>query len=475
MSFARTSKVVLVLRDLPVRLFSGQLSRNGLFALGHGLTQTLCVFLVYRITILHAGLEWLGIWSLLIACATIARIIDISGSATMARFVATASLETDPFRARDYVHTAIITGFAINAAIGVSFWLAAPLVLPSFISSDHMDQAHVLVPWVIANTILGALAYTPISALDGAQRADRRSIVGATAAAVLLFAGWVLVPRLGIVGLAAAQMLQQATMLVMGWAVLRRHVRGLGWFPWCWRRKIFIEMTGYAARLNAVATMGLLFEPLAKFAFNHSGGPALVALFELASRLVTQFRVLMITTAAPLSPAFAARVGFADPASRRILEQATRISALASAGMTLVILFAAPLVSLILLDRVSPEFLYMNTALTAGWAINTLALPLYFAAHGLGRLLWNFVGAALTAASALVGAFFFVPAFGPTGLIAAIVAGLLASTLALLLGNARALGAADVIWKLRGWLIAAAAMISVLCAASGALVRLCTA
>ena len=99
-------------------------------------------------------------------------------------------------------------------------------------------------------------------------------------AVIFLTASWLLVPRLGIVGFGAAQLIQQVAILVLGWLVLRRHVADLGWMPYRWRRDVFAETTGYAVKLNGIGIVQLMFEPLAKFAFNHVGGPGLVALYE---------------------------------------------------------------------------------------------------------------------------------------------------------------------------------------------------
>lgn len=454
-------------RRLLARLLSGRLSRNGLFALVQGIFVTACVFLVYRLVILHVGLDRFGVWSLLIACATVARLLDVSGGGALARFVAAASLgERGSFGARNYVHTVVTTSLVFNLALGLILWLAAPLALPLFIQTTYLSEARSLAPWAIAVSVLGALAYAPISAIDGAQRADLRSLVAMTAALVFLILSFILVPRLGVAGFAAAQLAQQAVMLMLGWVVLRGHVAGLGWLPRYWRREVFAETTGYALRLNAVGVMGLLFEPLAKFAFNHGGGPGLVALFELAMRLVTQIRSLVVTAAAPLSPAFAAQSDPRTPAFRNLLEKSLKIAALASIGIAFSALAAAPVVSLVVFDRLSPELLGMNAALTAGWATNTLALPLYFAAQGLGELRWIFTSQAVIAASIPAGVLLIVPTFGTTGLVFAIVIGLMGSSLILLLGNARILHADIIIYKLWRQLLGAGAIILLLCLAA---------
>jgi O-antigen/teichoic acid export membrane protein len=454
-------------RILFARLSAGSLSRNGVFALGQSLTVTACMFLAYRLVIAHAGIERFGVWSLLLAGSAFARIGDVSGGGALARFVALASRDDGSRRARDIVHTVLLTSLAFNAGIGLAVWVAAPFALPLFVPPAYMADAQALMPYVVASIVLGALAVAVTSGIDGAQRADRRALVVAGSSVLFLAVCAVLVPLYGVLGFGAAQVLQQAAMLALGWLVLRRHVGGLGWFPCRWRQDAFAETTGYAVKLNAIGVMSLLFEPLAKFAFNHAGGPGLVALYELASRLVVQVRGLAVAAATPLVPAFAARSGSADPAFRAMLEKATRAAALAAIGAAAVTLAAAPVMSLVVLGRLSPELLGMNAALTAGWSINILVVPIYLAGQALGVLRWNFLSHATIAASVVMGAFLLVPLTGPAGLVGVIAAGLGLSTLVTLLGNAHAFGAMDILSRLRLYLLAGSFAIVLLCSVAG--------
>ncbi len=155
-----------------------------------------------------------------------------------------------------------------------------------FVGPTHLAEASALVPFVVGILVLGALSVAVTSAIDGTQRADERALVMMASAGVFLLTSWLLIPQVGIVGFGMAQLIQQLATIALGWVVLRRHVADLGWVPHHWRREVFIETTGYALKLNAIAIVGLLFEPLTKFAFNHVGGPGLVAVYELASRLV---------------------------------------------------------------------------------------------------------------------------------------------------------------------------------------------
>lgn len=451
--------IAVHLRRFPARLAAGSLFRNGLFALGQSLTVVVCLFLAYRLVIAHAGLERFGVWSLLLAGSAFVRIGDVSGGGALARFVAAASRHDDPYRPRDIVHTVMLTSLVFNVILAIAVWLAAEHALPLFVAPLHLPEAYALMPYVTAWMVIGALAAAVASGIDGTQRADQRALVAVTASLMFLGACALLVPRYGVLGFGAAQVLQQATSFALGWLVLRRHVASLGWLPRRWRRDIFAETAGYTVKLNAIGVTGLMFEPLAKFAFNHAGGPGLVALYELASRLIVQVRGLVVSAATPLVPAFAARGDAADPDFRRMLEKTTRIAALAAIGTTVVTLAGAPAMSLVVLGQLSPKLLTMNAMLTAGWAINILSVPLFFAAQGLGVLRWNFAGQVAIALSVLAGAFL----VGPAGLVAAIVAGLILGMLIQLFGNAHAFGMTDVIRRLRWDLLGAGIVIALLC------------
>ncbi|MBJ7579522.1 hypothetical protein JHC09_16745 [Devosia sp. MC532] len=453
-------------RSFSRRLSAGSLSRNGLAALGQSVVGVVSMFLAYRLIIAHAGLERFGVWSLLLAGTALARVGDVSGGGALARFVASAKSETGLQNSRDVVHTVLLSSLFLNAIVGLAIWIGATPLLPMFIEPQYLAEAKTLIPYVAMNIVLGALSIAVTSGIDGAQRADQRAIVISVASLIFLGACWFFVPRLGVVGFAVAQLLQQAVMLVLGWIVLRRYIPLLGWFPYRWRLDVFVETTGYAIKLNAIGLIGLMFEPLAKFAFNHAGGPGLVALYELSSRLVLQVRGLIIAALTPIVPAFASYKGPQDPAFRQVLEKASTLAVIASIGATIATLVALPIVSIVILDRLSTELITLTAALTLGWSLNIFVIPIYFAAQAIGILRWNFLSHTVMALSVVMGVTL-VGDVGPWGLVAAIVIGLTTSMLVILFGNVRALAVVSTFKKLRLWWLAAALVNLLLCLVAG--------
>jgi len=411
---------------------------------------------------MQVGLGQLGIWSLLLAGSAFARIGDVSGAGALSRFVAMRSYRGHEMWARDTVHTVLITSFAFNAGLSFILWLVAPFVLTRFVDPAFLAEATMLVPFAIANMFLGALAVAVTSGIDGTQRADQRALVMIAAAVFFIVAGFVLVPKLGILGFAIAQMLYQSFILLVGWLVLRSHIPGLGWMPRHWRRDVFVETTGYALKLNGIGVVMLFFEPLTKFAFNSIGGPSLVALYELASRLVVRVRDLSVAAALPLVPAFAAHSTANNDEFRGIMLKVTRLTSIAAVVNTVIILAIAPLMSIVMLGRISSEFLVIVAALAAGWNIGLPFLAFYLAAQGQGILFWNFLSHATLSGAVVLGVYALVPAFGPNGLLIAIVFGFVASMVPAIIGNARALQVTDVARSSLPWIMVSGATILLL-------------
>ena len=424
-------------------LLSRQISRNGLFAFGQAIFVTLSLFIVYRLVIMRAGLDQLGIWSLLLAGSAFARIGDVSGAGALSRFVAMRSYRGHGMWARDTVHTVLLTSFAFNTALSIILWFIAPFFLRKYVDPAYLTEATTLLPFAIANMFLGALAVAVTSGIDGTQRADQRALIMIVAALFFVLAGFALVPKLGVLGFAIAQVAYQCVILVIGWFVLRSHISGLGWIPRHWNRGVFVETTGYALKLNGIGVLMLLFEPLTKFAFNDIGGPSLVALYELASRLVTKVRDIAVAAALPLVPAFAAYRTTNDNSFRETILKVTRLTTIVAVVNTVIILAIAPVMSIVMLGQISHEFLLIVVLLSAGWNIGLPSLAFYLASQGQGILFWNFLSPAILASSVVLGVYTLVPLFGANGLLLAILFGLVARMFPLILGNARALGVMD--------------------------------
>ncbi len=414
------------------------LARNGLFSHVQNLVLIVTIFAAYRLLIAEEGLASLGLWSLLMAFAGLAAAFDISGASALARFVARQNLDFAEQPPEAVVHTVLLTSFAVNLALGLLLLGIAQWALPAAIAPEQQGDALQLLPWAVGIFMLMPLANGLAAAIDGMLRADLRALLMSSAALAGLGVALVLIPRWGAVGLAAAQFTQQVIMVLGSWAVLRRLIPSLGWFPYRWTRGIFRLTTGYAVRLNVIGIISISLEPLTKYALNAVGGTAAVGVYELAARLTMQLRNLVVSSMMPLLPVLAAAADPADPATARSLRLAQLYATAAAAGVTLLALLAAAPMSWLIVGDISAEVLRMTALLAVGWGVNLFALPLYLLAQGQGLLRWNMLSHAVIGL-AVAGAWWaLAPWLGSEAVVLGVAAGLALGALLTIIGNGRA-------------------------------------
>jgi O-antigen/teichoic acid export membrane protein len=464
------------------RLPFSSLKRNAAFSVAQTLFVTTCLFAVYRLTISEVGLELTGLWSLLLAGATVARVADFSGGATLSRFVAIKlhqQRENHQYEDRcavETVHTTLLSSLGLNIIIACALLISAPILLPIVVGAELRQTAFGLMPFIAAMVVAVALATGVTSAIDGAFRADLRAIVMMASSLLFLIAAYILVPRYGVYGFAFANVIQQIAATICGWIFLGRLLPNLGAVPTRWRKTAFFETIGYAIRLNSIGAATALFEPLAKFSLNSASGTALVALYDVSSKLVTQIRSLAVSAAQPLLPAIAAGPSTTSASFRKILADLTKFSIIAAIGVAFSCSLAAPIGAKFFFDSslavVQSQFLAITFLLTLGWSLNLFSLGFYTAAQAVGLLRWNLLGHLVLAGCIVFGASIVVPIYGARGILICVGVGLAASSAISILGNARSLGALGVVRSVAPWILVGASLIFGIVGIVGGLVLL---
>lgn len=393
------------------RIFSRGLGRNALASLAQNLIGLGAFLITYRSLVGAVGLEAVGVWSLLMLGAVVGRAGDLSGGVALSKFVAHDVRDGNFTQAAVTTETVMLTAIAFNLVLGgLVMWLM-PMVVPSLVATDQVAGATDLVVWVAGVLFATGIGTAVASAIDGAQRADLRSYVMAMSYVVLVAVALILIPGLGVVGFAIAMVAQQVFMAIVGWYVIRAIIPTVAAFPVRWSASRFRETFAFSVRINVISITLILFEPIVKLSFNTVDGPGAVALYELASRLVTQARGLFLALLAPVFPAFAATNGPGDPRFQTLLTGATRGALVGACVVVVASVTASPIVNWIVLDHASNKLLLICAGLSIGWGINLLCTPLYYAAQSQGILLWNFLthlGMALVMLAVLAGAGRFV-------------------------------------------------------------------
>ena len=272
-----------------------RLTRNALMAVVQVIVSGGVLFLLYRYLLRTIGSEQVGIWAIVLATASASRISEMGFSASAVKYTARYIARGEKNKASEVIQTTAITIGVVLACVLVGGYPLIAWLMGKLIAAAHIPDALAILPYALVSVWIGTVASVFLSGLDGCQRIDLRVLVSMLATVLLLVLTWIWVPEYGLVGLAWAQIGQGILMLLGSWVLLRRELPSLPLVSFNWRYSLFREMFHYGFNFQVISIVGMLFDPTTKALMAKFGGLSSTAYYEMASRMVMQFRSLLVS------------------------------------------------------------------------------------------------------------------------------------------------------------------------------------
>lgn len=392
------------------------------------------LFFLYRFLLRELGAEQLGLWSVLLASTSVARLSDLGLSGGVVKFVARYRALGSGKDASDVVQTTAIT---IAVVMGCVLLLAYPLflhILQWTLPAQAVPLGVQILPLAVASVWLAAIAGVFQGALDGCQQAGWRNIVMLGTNAFIFAFAWFAVPKAGLVALAYGQAAQSLLLLVANWILLRRFMPELPIVPARWVRARFKEMFSYSFNFQLTMAAVMLCDPATKILMGRFGGLSAAAYYEMAAQLVVRVRSLLVSANQVIVPVVAEMHETTPDRLRDVYLRAYDAVFFVALPVYLGLLLLLPAIAVVWIGHVEPQFLVFAVILIASYFLNNLEVPAYFDNLGTGRLGWNLVSHVVMAVLNLVLGAALGWMWGATGVAAG-------AALALVIGSAMVLWA----------------------------------
>ncbi len=385
------------------------------------LISTLFLLVLYRYLLEHLGSEQLGLWSVLLASISVTRLSDMGLGGTIVKFVARYRTFKDDFQAAEIIHTATISVAFSMGFFCFLIYLLLDKFLILFIPKTSFFLVSKILPWVLISFWLGSIANIFQSALDGCQRIDVRNIIMVLANTIFLITGIFGVFKIGIVGLAFAQLLQSSFLLIFNWLAIRKYIVRLRATPFLWNKNKFKEMFSYAVNFQINSIAILLFDPVSKLLMSRYGGLSSVGYYEMASQMVLKLRALLVSALQPLVPAVAELHEISTKKIRNLYFNFYKILFFVNLILYVSMFIFLPFISFLWLGYFEIKFLFFACFLIIAWGINSLTIPAYFFNLGTGDLRWNTISHVLMGVLNILFCIVLGPRFGDTGVVIATI------------------------------------------------------
>ncbi len=347
------------------------------------------LFTLYRYLIRALGIEQVGVWSFVLSTAAATRIAELGISAGVVRFVAVYAARGEVERVSLLVQTAAISAGTLVGLMMLTAYPLAGWLLSLVLQGSSLSAAVSLLPFALVSLWIGVISSIFQSGLDGIQRSDLRSWLLIIGEAFHLTMCFVLVPSQGLIGLGYARVVQSLLVALASWLLLRRFLNPAPWAPHRWHRGLFGEMTGYGVSFQITAVVGILYDPITKGLLTSFGGVAMTGYYEMASRMITQLRGIIVTANQTLVPVIA------DLQERKpellLVFYSNCYNLLIYVGLPCyaLVVASAPIISEFWIGHYESRFVLFSALLGAGWFLNMLNAPAYYDNLGTGALRWN--------------------------------------------------------------------------------------
>jgi O-antigen/teichoic acid export membrane protein len=347
------------------------------------------LFVLYRFLLRTIGVEQLGIWALVLATTSVTQIANFGLSGSVVKFVAKYKSRDEERAISEVIQTAAISVGLFSLVVIIIGYPIARWVLSMVVPPDSLSYALEILP--IALIAFWFLMMTGIfqAGLDGLQRIDVRSTLLMGSACLHLLLCFLLAPLYGLIGVAYARVIQNILVFLISWFLVRRYLKVLPVVPYRWSRERFNEIVGYGLNFQIIAITNMFFEPVTKALLSKFGGLSMVGYFEMATKMIQQFRALIVSANQVVVPVIAEMKEKIPEKIQSVYLTSYQLMFYLALPLFSFIIVSTPLISELWVGHYERVFTDFSILLAVGWMLNTLNVPSYVAYLGIGDLRWN--------------------------------------------------------------------------------------
>ncbi len=348
-------------------------------------------FILYRYLLDELGVEKIGIWSLVLATASVSHIGSLGLSAGIVRYVSQALGQNKPKRAGKIIQTVTLT---LSIFVAILLIICYPLFVKAItylLPAHGLTSALTILPYALLSLWATIISSIFTGGLDACQRIDLRCIL--LIFTHIMYLGLVIlwVPTYGLEGVALAQVTQSFGLMIMSWLVLRYQLPILPLIPYRWKFSILKELFKYGAQFQAIGIMNMFFDPVTKGLISKFSGLEALGYYEMANKLIRQGRSVIVEANRVIVPTVSIMQIHEPKKITQLFLVSYQITFYISVLFYVSLGVFLPIILYLWVGEYEPIFLQFALLLNFGWFVNTLISPAFFANLGTGELKLNLI------------------------------------------------------------------------------------
>ena len=364
-----------------------KITLNALSAIIQVAFTAILYFFLYKYLLKELGVKQLGVWSLILSFSSIANLSNFGITSGLVKFVAEYLAIKEEEKIGKLILTALVSITLLFSIGSLLVFFAAHYCLHFIIDKEFLSLALNILPYSLLGLCLNAASGVFTSALEGHQKNYLRNFIYILSGIVMFLSMVILTPIYHLKGMAYAQLIQAVFILITS-LILMIRVNPYNRFSyWKWSNQSFKELFNYGYKFQIVSVSQLFYEPTTKILLSKYGGLAMLGHYEMASRLVNQFRALLVNANQVLIPVVVEKIK--TQTKDQLMEfyaKINRILFFFTVPLSTLLILFTPLISNLWIGYFEPEFVYAVDILAIATLFNIMCGPSYFSCLAEGRL-----------------------------------------------------------------------------------------
>ena len=396
------------------------LVKNIRFAIISFIINIFLVFISYKLVIHFEGLEALGLWSLLIAWANLIRIGDVGmGNATL-HFISKTDINKNSNDIDKFIDTGFLMNFIAFLILTSIGYLIVNMNLDLIVDGTSIEKAKILLPIIFIAIFFSTLSSIIFGSLNGLHIGYLTSYIIVAGNIIQIILVLILVPKIGIIGLVWAQLIQYIFQTLFGWYLVKKNTNSKTILP------VNISLTTLKCMLNfslkaqiANITNGL-FEPISKIIFSNYGNLQMQGIYEIAYKTVLLSKNTVLSGLAASLPSFTNLINNDDKSVLELYKKSHKNVLKGSIVIFTLVIIGSPLVSIIWVGQFEINYWLFVILLSLGFFFNAFGATAYNLGLATGKMKNNIITTVsivllLTIFANILGFF-----YGPIGMVSGV-------------------------------------------------------
>lgn len=343
-------------------------------------------FLLYRFLVEKLGVEKLGVWSIILATSSIANIANFGITSGLVKFVAEYNSQKNDNVIEKLIFTGFLSVLMLFIIIIVLIYFFSRKILIYIIDDSFLNLALDILPYSLICLLVNSIGGIFTSTLEGYQKNYIKNSIYLISSILFLITTYYLVPFYDLLGVAYSQVIQSFFILILSFLFVIKETNKLIFNKWHWDTKIFISLIKYGSKFQIISIFQLFYEPITKSLISKFGGLAFLGYYEMAARLVNQFRSLIVNANQVIVPVIAHTNSVDKNEINNIYKKSLLVVFFISICLFSFVILFTPLISKVWIGFVEHTFVFTSIILSVSMFINILIGPAYFSCVGEGNL-----------------------------------------------------------------------------------------